>query len=402
MNKKCAAKDNVNLVTDDVCTGCMACRNVCPVDAILSVQNSRGFYRPFIHHELCIECGKCRAICPQINVKEAKVQKQSYYAFKSSDSIRLESSSGGLFTWLSDYILEQGGVVFGCIVDQDLRIIHIGASDENTRNLMRGSKYVQSDVGLVYREIKKLLMENRKVLFSGTPCQCEGLLSYLGKLSEEDNLYTLDFICEGGASPFIYRDFLDYYQKKENIKIKEIYFRDKQRYQYKLPPILSRRLIVKGENAAGEDVLFYNRKINDRFHDCLFVCALQQKACEKCKFHSYNHCTDVTCGDFHRYKLDNGFHDDLGLSEILINSEKIERLLHRKNVSFQFIKCSKEDVWQPLLERNGKIWPFKNIFWKIYEKQGFEYASRLILLRIWRVKIQHLWGSVKYKIKKVI
>lgn len=392
----------IRLATDIQCTGCMACRNICPVDAITSIQNKRGFYRPDINHTKCIKCEKCVKTCPQINKKTFEIENQSYYAFKNTDYIRRESSSGGVFTWLSDYILEQNGTIFGCILDQNLHVIHVGSNDKKTRDKMRGSKYVQSDIGLVYRNVKRALEENRKVLFTGTPCQCEGLLSYLGKMSENENLFTLDFICEGGASPFIFKDFIKYYEGIKKIHIKDVFFRDKQRYPYEKPPILSRRLIVEGENSSGKESFYYNRKINDRFHDCLFTYTLQQNACEKCKFHSYNHCTDFTCGDFHRYHLNVDMKDDLGLSELLINSSKAEHLIQSVKKRPQIFPCKKQDVWQPLLEDHGKVWFLKKLFWKIYQKKGFEAATRLIYIHIYHVKIQRFWGYCKQQIKMVI
>ena len=211
----------------------------------------------------------------------------------------------------------------------------------------------------------------------------------------------MDFICKGGASPRIYEDFIKYYQKKAHIKVDDIIFRDKRKYQYQNAPILCRRLIVRGENSSGSTQLYYNRKINDRFHDNLFAGVLQQKACEKCKFHSYNHCSDITCGDFHRYNLDDDFKDDLGISEILVNSEKIEKVIHMIDKSPQVLQCTKKDVWQPLLEKDAKIWPLKPLFWKIYKKRGFESASRLILLRIWRVRLQRFAISLKNKLRMV-
>lgn len=400
MNKKVELK--INLANDEECTGCMACKNICPVDAIISKQNKRGFYRPDIDHKKCIKCSKCSKTCPQINKKAVKVEKQTYYAFKHTDYIRRESTSGGVFTWLSDYILEQNGIVFGCILDQNLHVVHIGTSDKKTRNKMRGSKYVQSDIGFVYRDVQKALEKKQKVLFTGTPCQCEGLLSYLGNLSEVENLFTLDFICEGGASPFIFQDFIKYYQKISKVHIKNVIFRDKERYQYEKPPIFSRRLIVEGEDNFGATKLYYSRKINDRFHDCLFTCTLQQNACEKCKFHSYDHCTDFTCGDFHRYHLSEDIRDSLGISELLINSAKAEYLIQTIHTQPQILPCQRQDVWQPLLGGHGKVWPLKNFFWKVYQKKGFEAATQLIFIHIYLVKLQRFFGSFKQKIKMVI
>lgn len=396
-------KKSIILATDDVCTGCMACRNICPVDAISTIQNDRGFYRPAINHDLCLSCGKCMNVCPQISKRIFDCCEQHYYAFKHTDEVRLKSSSGGVFTWLSDYVLEEGGVVYGCVMDSNLNIFHIGTEEIDMRDKMCGSKYVQSNVGLVYREIKQYLNNGRMVLFSGTPCQCEGLISYLGDLANSNKLFTLDFICEGGSSPAVFKDFIEYYQNKRNITISGVSFRDKCSMSYKPNVILSRRLVVSCKsNQNGEEKICYDRKINDRFHDCLFLCGLQQKVCEKCKFHSYDHCTDITCGDFHRYNLDEEFKDNLGLSEIIVNTPKAEHLVKNiKDVPY-LIECRKEDVWQPLLEHNERVWNLKDKFWVMYKESGFEAASRLILPHIRRARIKKVLGNFKQICKKVI
>ena len=397
------SKKNIILTTDDKCTGCMACRNICPVDAISSIQNERGFYRPEINYDICLSCGKCMSVCPQICERKIYCEEQHFYAFKHTDEVRLESSSGGVFTWLSDYVLGEGGVVYGCVMDSDLNVFHIGTEETDMRNKMRKSKYVQSDVGLVYREIEKHLYNGQMVLFSGTPCQCEALILYLGDLAESDKLYTLDFICEGGASPAIFKDFIEYYQNKKGITISGVDFRDKCSVSYKPGVVFGRRLVVYYKHDQDEkEQICYNRRINDRFHDCLFLCGLQQKACERCKYHSYDHCTDITCGDFHRYNLDESFKDNLGLSEIIVNTKKAEKLVKSIKDTPYLIECTKKDVWQPLLEHKERVWNRKDEFWNVYKKNGFEAASRLILPYIRKVKVMKLLGKFKQMCKKVI
>lgn len=396
--------NGIRLAPEEKCTGCMACRNVCPNDAILSVQNGRGFFRPFIKKDKCIVCGSCVRVCPALNIRAYSIDHQSYYAFKHSYEIRLKSSSGGFFTWLSDYILQQGGIIYGCILDQNLHVVHIGTDNINGRNRMRGSKYVQSDIGLVYRDVKAQVQSGRKVLFTGTPCQCEGLISYLENLAKSENFFTMDFICEGGSSQSVFRDFIEYYEKRKNIKIKDVIFRDKQGYPYKAQLAFCRRLIVLGTDSMENDKskIYYSRKINNRFHDCMFIGVLQQDACMHCKFHSYEHCADVTCGDFHRYKLDTNFKDEIGLSEILVNSPKVEKLIRKIIKIPQILPCSKEDAWQPLLEGDMQEWPLKNLFWKVYEKRGFDSATKLIFVHIWRVKIKRVTWQIKQIIKVLL
>lgn len=138
------------------------------------------------------------------------------YAAKLRDeSERLLSQSGGIFVAISDWVLDKGGVVYGCILTDDFKAKHIRASDKNTRDLMRGSKYIQSQLGDVFSNVKLDLQEGKLVLFSGTSCQVSGLRNFLGK--KYNNLLCVDIICHGTPSPSVWLKYLDW-QKKEQKK----------------------------------------------------------------------------------------------------------------------------------------------------------------------------------------
>jgi NAD-dependent dihydropyrimidine dehydrogenase PreA subunit len=391
--------NKIELASDEKCTGCMACLNICHKNAIHTIQNRQGFYRPQIDLSRCVYCGLCENVCPQKNNLRYACTNQTYYAFKNKDEIRRRSSSGGVFTWISDVVLDQNGIIIGVIMDENLKAVHISADDEKVRNLMRGSKYVQSEIGYIYRIVKQYLDKGRKVFFTGTPCQCEGLLVFLGEKQDKTNLLTLDFICEGGASPLIFNDFISYYEKKKGIKIRYANFRDKDHVKYGAT-VFGRRLVVSeylSPNGNGDYV--YDRKINDRFHDNMFLGVLQQEACMKCKFHSYDHCTDFTCGDFHRYRKGDGFNDELGISELLVNSEKAQKFLKDHGNEVILHECTREDVWQPLLEQDMQNSLYRRLFWHLYKEYGFEKASGLILIHIYKIKLVRKIARVKNKLK---
>ena len=183
--------------------------NGCPVAAIQMKENQEGFLMPYIDQEKCIDCSVCDKICPIITPKVNENQLLQIYAACAKDEIRMNSSSGGIFTILSNAILEDGGVVCGASYAKDfLGVEHILIEKPEEVISLQGSKYVQSSINRSYQKVKKILEENRKVLFSGTPCQVAGLKHYLGK--EYHNLFTVDLICHGVPSPKAYRRFIKY------------------------------------------------------------------------------------------------------------------------------------------------------------------------------------------------
>ena len=163
------------------CSGCAACANICPRNAIEMTRDVEGFAYPKINPELCIKCGRCDATCPALNFK-AKIFDafpKTFAAIHIDETIRRHSSSGGAFTALSEIILRNGGVVFGAAFDENWHVFHKAARTLDELENLRGSKYVQSQIGDVYRQVKDAL-KSSKVLFSGTSCQCAGLKHFLG------------------------------------------------------------------------------------------------------------------------------------------------------------------------------------------------------------------------------
>ena len=165
------------------CSGCSACANICPKNCIAMQRDDEGFAYPKINHEVCIQCGRCEKVCPALNFKSATIDKlpEVFVAIHPDKKVRRHSSSGGAFTALSEIILKDGGIIFGAGFNEDWRVVHTSAENLDELENLRGSKYVQSQIGGVYKRVKVELENNRQVLFSGTPCQCAGLKSFLGK-----------------------------------------------------------------------------------------------------------------------------------------------------------------------------------------------------------------------------
>ena len=194
------------------CTGCMACYNACPFNAIEIIQNEKGFYEPHIIEEKCKKCKKCVITCPQNNLAEKKENKVVYAAWSNSEIEREESTSGGIFSEIAKKVLEEDGIVVGAIYDENFKVVHGILTNKEDLQKTRGSKYVQSYIGDSFKIVKKYLDEGRKVLFSGVACQIAGLKNFLNK--KYNNLITVDVLCHGVPSPMIFEE----YKKRHNGK----------------------------------------------------------------------------------------------------------------------------------------------------------------------------------------
>ena len=210
------------------CCGCTACMSICPKQAITMISDEEGFLYPSINQELCIECDLCKQVCPfSDNYRTSGNYDQPlvYAAKHKDDKVRMNSSSGGMFTAISDYILDNDGVIYGAAFDENLVVRHQKAETAEDRNKFRGSKYVQSNLNGIFGDIKNELKKGRTVLFTGTPCQNAGLRAFLNK--SYDNLYLCDIVCHGTPSPLMFENYIKYCERKNKSSIKEYYCRFK-------------------------------------------------------------------------------------------------------------------------------------------------------------------------------
>ncbi len=316
---------------EKLCCGCGACEQICPRNAIFMSVNKYGFYQPVIDEEKCVQCGKCIQKCQLLsaaNIITTKEEPNVIVAANTDEEEIRKSSSGGIAFVLTKHILEQQGVVFGAVYNESMEVVHcmIDCVQEIWR--LQGSKYVQSRIGETYRQAETCLKEGRKVLFTGTPCQIGGLYHFLGK--DYSNLYTVDIICYGAASPGIFKDYITW---KENItkgRIKHINFRSK----------------LDRWGASITEIEFENRKNlikysdEDEWYQTFISHVATNEACHSCKYTNIQRVSDITLGDFWGIEK---FRPDLdrkkGLSKVLLNTEK-------GNVLFEEItgKIFKEDM----------------------------------------------------------
>lgn len=311
------------------CTGCGACVNICPTDAIIMRQNEEGFLYPYCQEEKCIGCGQCTQVCSNFSFMNGEREKLCLAA-QASDDIRQKSSSGGVFSLLASHIIREGGCVCGAIFDNKMKVHHYIVDNEKELKKLRTSKYVQSCIGMIYREIKGLLIDKQKrVLFSGTPCQVSGLYQYLGEKPE--NLYTIDVLCHGVPPQRLFDRYLQ--EEYPGEAIRSINFRDKSNgWTYKL------RLRVETEQntyLANIDEDMYYRAFNSRLS--------LRYSCGICKFASSDRVGDISLGDFWEiWTYDRVLDDRKGTSLVLLNSEKGECLF--QNIVPKLCKCDKVPI----------------------------------------------------------
>jgi coenzyme F420-reducing hydrogenase beta subunit len=219
---------NKNKILKEKCTGCCACVNICPQNAIEMKINEEGFYFPVVDEKKCTRCGLCLGVCPVLNENDSRNKSpKEVYACRSLDRAnQIASSSGGIFSELSNKILDRGGVVFGAVFKEG-EVKHISIEKKEDLYLLKGSKYLQSSVGNSFQKALSFLKEGRMVFFSGTPCQIAGLRSFMKKKEADTScLFCADLVCHGVPS---YRLFQDHIRKISKGKtLKNVYFRNKR------------------------------------------------------------------------------------------------------------------------------------------------------------------------------
>ncbi len=296
---------------DSRCTGCGACASVCPSCAIAMQRNEEGFLVPSLDSLKCVKCYRCHSAC-QVYTEKKTVGTQHYYAVKNSDAIRKESSSGGMFAALATEFFRRGGVVCGAAMDETWHVRHIVAETPMEIEPMRGTYYVQSEIGDCYARIKEMLEKGTLVLFMGTACQVQGIKSYLE--GEPDNLYTCDILCHGAPSPMVFEQFVQMLKSKGELT--DFRFRDK-------------RLGWKGYHVSAQigGKAFKDKLWLQSFNNLFSHNMINRLSCGSCPYTNYDRPGDLTIGDF--WGIENSyreFMDGLGVSLVLTNTEKGENL----------------------------------------------------------------------------
>lgn len=349
------------------CCGCQACAIICPKSCIYMVDDKEGFEYPEVDKDLCIECGLCEKVCPVINQGKLRSPLNVYASINSDNEIRIKSSSGGIFTPIAQKIIVGGGVVFGACWDENWLVHHTYIDNLNELEKFRGSKYIQSNINKCFIDVRKFLKLDRKVLFSGTPCQIAGLKRYLGR--EYDNLLCVEVVCHGLPSPKVWMDYLKYLRRKNediaNNKIVAISFRDKVTGWHKFSFSISCSVNQHVKVVFKET--FNKNSYMKGFLNNLYL----RPSCHQCPARSGKSGSDIAIADYwgvsnKNFQLD----DDKGTSLVLIYTAKGQEIYDALNVK-SYISSLEAALRGNMCIANSVQEPIqRTLFWKEYEIKG--------------------------------
>lgn len=320
------------------CCGCEVCCNICPTDAIQMCRDEEGFLYPTIDNNKCIDCKQCEKVCPICHEKKEDEDTVGYIVRNKNEKVLMNSTSGGLFTVVAEYVLKNNGIVYGAGYDSNMKVVYKRAIKESQIDEMRGSKFVQSLIGDTYKNVKEDLKKNRLVLFTGTPCQIYALKNYLCK--EYPNLLCIDFVCRGVPSPGLWEKYIQYMQDKYHAKIVDVKFKNK----------------TYGYHTSTMKISFANNKIYygsgrvDPYMKAFVKEISSRPSCSSCKFKGVERISDITMFDCYNYsKITQKNDDDKGYSSILVHTDLGKAI-------FEEIKdklvWSKQDI-KSLIDNNG-------------------------------------------------
>lgn len=389
-------KPNHIVVADKkTCCGCTSCYAACPKDAIRMCEDDEGFKYPVVDEGKCIECGLCMKRCP-ILVGNHNEKTAHLYAVKhKQEDDRAASSSGGVFSAIAQGIVDGGGVVYGAAYDQEFNVSHIRTEDHDWQKL-RTSKYVQSDMGDTFARVKEDLKAGREVLFTGTPCQVDGLKSYLNG-TDTTKLITCDLVCHGVPSPKIWKDFLKYTTEKCGKEIAKINFRNKKDWGW-------HNSTLRIESTDG--AVIADQTQSEGFYFKLFLShRILRPCCFSCLYANLNRPGDITIGDYWGVEKHHpDWDDDKGLSLVMANSSKGLDLIAKISDACKVLPVLEEECMQPNLKGPSVDYGGRDFFWQTYKKHGLEYAGKQIGV-LNTNQWEHMWfllSKVLYKMRRKV
>lgn len=371
------------------CSGCTACAERCPVNCITMRRDKMGFLYPDIDAEKCMNCGLCERVCPGYRKQSAyAVQQTEAYAAKGLDErIRFVSSSGGVFSLIAEYVISQGGVVFGAAFDDSChRVKHIAVESVEHLWKIRGSKYVQSDVNSAFKETKKLLEQGKMVLFSGTPCQIAGLKAFLEK--DYSQLFLVSVVCHGVPAPGVWKEYIDYLEKKHYGKTMNVSFRDKRSgwHNYVISVIFDNG--KEYTNSRSDDL--YMRGF---LHNCYL-----RPSCFQCNFKGFSYGADIILGDLWGSKdLCLDLDDDKGTSLVIISSLKGKRLFEQVT---DLLKFNTVDIESVILKNPSTVKSAE--YFDYYMQFENEFLTKPIDVLLRKYCTESMYSRIKKRIKCII
>lgn len=302
------------------CCGCWGCADICPVHCITMQEDEEGFRYPVVDKDKCITCNRCEKVCPIINVKpEVKKEQYCYILQHKNKQILSESTSGGAFTAIASWIIEQGGVVFGAGYDEKLQVVHQYVETVDGLKKFRNSKYVQSLIGKTYNQVRDFLEKGKLVCFSGTPCQLEGLLQFIRK--SYDNLITIDIACHSVTSPKVFREYLKEKRQVLGDNFQNVKFRDKNPFGYNY----SQMSIYRNDKQ-----IYHEGVDTDPYLRSFFSGVNVRPSCFNCHFKKRYRLTDFTIWDcFNPRPYTKELDNNMGVTRILAHTGRAVDILKK-------------------------------------------------------------------------
>ena len=350
------------------CCGCAACCNRCPTGAITMRPDDEGFLYPYVDQAKCIECGACRQTCPIITPPKKHSVKTIVGCYTADPDEQKSGSSGAFFSLLGEHFLSSGGLVCGAVFDRNFKVRHMLTEQRRDLASIRGTKYVQSETGTVFSEIREKLKAGKSVLFCGTPCQAAGLKKYLGK--DYKGLLCVDIVCHGVPSPAVWQQYLR--EKFAGRKIAEINFRD------------------KSHGTEEQHITFHMEDdgiVSEKSAENLYMKGFLRNfyvrpSCFRCRFKGFDRCTDLTIGDYWSVEeFHPGFSNGLGVSAVMIRSAEGKKWYDRVAYRLRAAETGKKEIltWNECLTDSVTEPPEKNTFFEIWKEEGVEETVRMLL-----------------------
>ena len=362
----------IDISNKEDCCGCNACGDICAHSAISFKTDHEGFWYPEVDKDKCVDCGLCEKVCPVIQPAQNVIRYEVpivYAAYAKDEEIRLDSTSGGLHSMFAQLFYANNGFVGGAIYQDNHLVKHIVSSDPAKLKEIRSSKYLQSNMEGQYKEVKRLLIEGKDVLYCGCPCQIQALHKFLRK--DFENLTTCDFICRGVNSPKVFLKYMEMLEKEYGAKATKIKFKNKK----------------WGWHNFSLRVNFANGKeyCKDRWHDLFFIGYLlagnfTRPSCYNCHFKGFPQKADITLADFWGIEnLDIKMDQDKGTSLVMINSEKGKRLFYaiKDKIIFKEFTLEEAKKGNPALSSSlESAKPNRKQFFEDLDKYSFDKVAK--------------------------
>lgn len=306
----------IDKLDEKLCTGCLSCMQKCPTHCIRVGKDSDGFNHPEIDSTKCIKCDMCEKVCPILSGQLLHEPISAYAARTKDKDLLRRSTSGGIFGVVARKVLRSKGIVFGVRLDENGIARTIAIESEKQLASIQGSKYVQSYTGKCYQDAEAHLKEGRIVLFSGTPCQIEGLKKYLGK--DYVNLYTVDVICHGVPSQELFSAMWKWMGEQKKSVLQEWRFRAKEAEGW-----------AQVDHLIYESGEMYKREYRNPYTYAFLKSTILRESCYNCPFAKGKRAGDITLGDYWGIKhFHPEFYSTEGVSLMLINTKQGEKLYH--------------------------------------------------------------------------